>query len=108
MEKSPIRQLFDALMESESLIVTFDSERDYQTTKIRLHQIRKEMDSQLASIGEDSVFGTRSICFTKQPDSELTYQIHLDNLNASARSRFKIISVGATSNANISTDLGEP
>lgn len=105
MEKSPIRQLFDALIESESLVVTFDSERDYQTTKIRLHQIRKEMDSQLESIGEDSVFGDKSICFTKQ--SPLTYQIHLATLNASARSRFKIISVGAPSNANLSTDLGE-
>ena len=106
MEKSPVRQLFDILISDESMIVTFDSERDMQTTKIRLHQLRKEMDAQLALIGEDSIFGNKSICFKQVPDTSMTYKIYLDAINTSARTRFKIISVGATNNESIPADLG--
>lgn len=105
MEKSPIRQLFDALIEHESLTVTFQSVKDMSTSKIRLHQLRKETDSQLQAIGEDSIFGSKSICFKHL--EELTYQIYLEDINAATRSRFKIISLGATNNEDLSADMGE-
>ena len=86
MEKSPIRQLFDALVEHETLTVTFASERDLATSKIRLHQLRKETDAQLQAIGEESIFGNKSIRFSRI--SGLTYQISVEDINAAMRSRF--------------------
>lgn len=104
MEKSPVRQLFDALISTESVTVTFDSPHDFKITKIRLHQIRKETDAGLASIGEESIFGPKSICF--KAIAPLTYQIYLADLRSASRSRFKIISVGDSPDENISANLG--
>lgn len=105
MEKSPIRQLFDALVEHELINVTFASEKDLANSRIRLHQLRKETDIQLQALGEDSIFGNKSILFKKI--SGLTYQISVEDTNAAMRSRFKIISVGAPHNENIPADLGD-
>ena len=102
MDKSPIRQLFDTLITDETVTVIFDSIHDLNITKIRLHQIRKDTDKQLATIGEESIFGDRSIIFT--PLDSLTYKISIEQRNAASRARFKIL---GPSNENIPTSVGD-
>lgn len=89
MQKSPIRELFDALILEDSVTVTFESAHDLNITRVRLHQIRKDFDTQLAAIGDDPIFGDKSIVFTKL--SELTYKISVEPLRSAARARFTII-----------------
>lgn len=93
MQKSPIRDLFDALCEHESLIVSFATERDANNAKIRLHQIRKETDDQLSSIGDTSgIFGGRSILFDSLGDCQ--YKIYLGLRHAAKRATFQIVTKG--------------
>lgn len=100
MNKHPIRILLDHLIESEteSVTVQFQSLADLKATKVRLHQLRKQMDTALESIGSpEGIFGTKSILFEKvegQEDSNspsLTYRIYLSNQRSPVRARFTIL-----------------
>lgn len=99
MLKSPVRELFDALMDHQELVVHFPSVEEMQKVKVRLHQIRKEMDDQMRAIGEpQGIFGDKAICFlpTNEPDYEPNHwRICLVSRNAPKRAAFTIIQKGS-------------
>lgn len=94
--KSPIKDLFDALCQHETLTVQFPSIRDMTSAKIRLHQLRKETDAQLSILGDtEGIFGNRAICF-EATGEEGCYKISLSDRNAPKRAAFTILSLGET------------